>query len=153
MTAGRWTIAALEAAKGSEIGVSKWISVDQARIDAFADVTEDWQGIHIDPDEAARTAFGGTVAHGFLTLSMLSALAYDGLPEIDGATTSVNYGFERVRFITPVRAGSEIRARFELKDCQRRSEGTLLIRLDVIIECAGTDRPALTAEWIILFTF
>jgi acyl dehydratase len=153
MNAGPWSVAALEAAVGSEIGLSKWMPIPQARIDAFAEITEDRQFIHTDPEAAAQTRFGGTVAHGFLTLSMLSALAYDALPDIDGATASVNYGFERVRFITPLRSGSEIRAHFTLSECFRRSDGALMIRLGVTMEIAGTERPALTAEWIILFYF
>ena len=92
--------------------VSRWLTVDQARIDAFAKVTEDEQFIHVDPKRAAETAFGGTVAHGFLTLSLLSAMAYSALPRIEGAVHGVNYGFDRVRFVRPVPSGSRVRGAF-----------------------------------------
>ncbi len=94
--------------------VSHWLTVDQARIDAFAKVTEDEQFIHVDPERAAETAFGGTVAHGFLTLSLLSAMAYSALPRIEGAAHGVNYGFDRVRFVRPVPSGSRVRGHFTL---------------------------------------
>ena len=153
MSPAPWRIADFEAAVGTEIGLSRWLPVPQSRIDAFADVTEDRQFIHVDPAKAAQSAYGGTVAHGFLTLSLLSTLAYDGLPAIAGATASVNYGFDRIRFIAPVLSGAQIRARFRLGDCQRRNDGHLLIRLDVTVEIEGQDRPALTGEWIILHLF
>jgi acyl dehydratase len=110
-------------------------------------VTEDEQFTHLDPVRAAATPFGGTVAHGFLTLSMLSTLAYDALPEIEGATSSVNYGFDRLRFVSPVRAGSRIRASFTL----HRAEVTpahVTLHLDVTMDIDGADRPALAARWI-----
>ena len=95
--------------------VSRWLTVDQARIDAFAKITEDEQFIHVDPERAAETAFGGTVAHGFLTLSLLSAMAYSALPRIEGAAHGVNYGFDRVRFVRPVPSGSRVRGHFTLQ--------------------------------------
>ncbi|MGB1753520.1 MAG: MaoC family dehydratase, partial [Paracoccaceae bacterium] len=87
---------------GKKIGTSRWFTIDQSRIDAFADVTEDHQFIHIDPEKAAETPFGQTVAHGFLTLSMLSAMSYDAIPRIEGLKMGVNYGFNKIRFVTPV---------------------------------------------------
>jgi acyl dehydratase len=95
--------------------VSRWMTVDQARIDAFAKVTEDEQFIHVDPDRAAETVFGATIAHGFLTLSLLSAMAYSALPRIEGAAHGVNYGFDRVRFVSPVPSGIRVRGHFMLR--------------------------------------
>lgn len=141
------------AAQGSEIGYSGWFTMDQARIDAFAEVTQDRQFIHIDPKRAAETMFGGTVAHGMLTLSMMSAMAYGALPALEGQSASVNYGFEKVRFIAPVRAGARIRGRFVLVDATMRGGDKLMTRFDVVIEIDGKDRPALTADWLILYMF
>jgi len=98
---------------GKEVGVSRWFEIDQTRIDKFADVTEDWQFIHVDPQKAADTPFRGTVAHGFLTLSMLAAMAYDGLPAVEGRVMGVNYGFDKIRFVAPVRSGSRVRAKIQ----------------------------------------
>src|ERR1700712_1533876 len=115
------SLASLEARVGTEIGVSRWFEVTQARINAFADATEDWQFIHVDPEAAKATPFGATIAHGFLTLSMLSAIAYDALPKVSGLAMGVNYGFEKVRFVAPVRAGRRIRGRFALAGLTKRS--------------------------------
>src|SRR5579863_5970804 len=95
----------LTALAGTETGVSRWFTIDQKRIDAFAEVTEDRQFIHIDPEAARASPFRGTIAHGFLTLSMLSALAMDALPRVEGRAMGVNYGFDKLRFLSPVRAG------------------------------------------------
>src|SRR5690606_32562443 len=97
---------------GQEVGVSRWITVDQARIDAFARTTEDEQFIHVDPERARTTPFGGTIAHGFLTLSLASAMSYDALAPLDGVVMGVNYGFDKLRFLAPVPAGSKVRGRF-----------------------------------------
>src|SRR4051812_37288432 len=99
---------------GQEVGVSGWILVDQARIDAFADATEDPQFIHVDPVAAAKTPFGGTIAHGFLTLSLLSRMAADAMVAPEGMKMGVNYGLDRVRFLAPVRSGKRVRGRFTL---------------------------------------
>lgn len=141
------------AAQGREIGHSGWFTMDQARIDAFAEVTEDRQFIHIDPVRAADTMFGGTVAHGMLTLSMMSGMAYAALPAMVGQSASVNYGFEKVRFITPVRSGARIRGRFVLSDATVRGGDKLMTRFDVVVEIEGEARPALTADWLILYMF
>jgi acyl dehydratase len=135
---------------GSEIGVSAWFTINQNRIDAFAEVTEDRQFIHIDPEAARASPFGGTIAHGFLTLSMLSALAMDALPEIEGRAMGVNYGFEKLRFLSPVRAGARIRGRFRLESVTPRSSTEFLSRNVVTVEIEGADRPALVAEWLTL---
>ena len=128
--------------------VSRWLTVDQARIDAFAKVTEDEQFIHVDPKRAAETAFGGTVAHGFLTLSLLSAMAYSALPRIEGAVHGVNYGFDRVRFVRPVPSGSRVRGHFTLRAVTPRSAREWQLSYDVSVEIEGTEKPALAASWL-----
>jgi acyl dehydratase len=147
------TAAGMQAAVGQELGVSDWFAMDQARIDAFADVTEDHQFIHVDPVRAAETAFGGTVAHGMLTLSMMSGMAYGALPVMEGMRASVNYGFDKVRFISPVRSGARIRGRFGLEEAVPRGRDSLMCRLTAVVEIEGSDRPALTADWLILYQF
>jgi acyl dehydratase len=128
--------------------VSRWMIVDQERIDAFAKVTEDEQFIHVDPERAGATAFGGTVAHGFLTLSLLSAMAYSALPRIEGAVHGVNYGFDRVRFIHPVRSGSQVRGRFTLQAVTPRSARECQLSYEVSVEIEGAHKPALAATWL-----
>ena len=126
--------------------VSRWFAIDQARIDAFAAVCEDHQFIHVDPERAAGTRFGGTVAHGFLTLSLLSAMAYDAIPVTDAL--SVNYGFDRVRFVSPVPSGARVRGRFVVAEVEERVPGERTLRWDVEVEVEGTARPALVARWL-----
>ena len=138
---------------GSEIGVSDWITVDQSRINAFAEATEDRQFIHIDPEAAAQTPFGGTIAHGFLSLSLLSAMAYDVLLKPDDLKMGVNYGLDKVRFISPVPSGARVRGRFVLEAADEKNPGQLLTRHLVTVEIEGRDKPALTASWLgLLFT-
>ena len=144
-------VASLEEIKariGSEVGVSDWILVDQARIDAFAEVTEDRQFIHVDPEAAARTPFGGTVAHGFLSLSLLSRMAYDVMLTPDNVKMGVNYGFEKVRFLAPVRAGKRVRGRFTLSSFEEKGSGRYQFVHNVSVEIEGEDKPALIADWI-----
>jgi acyl dehydratase len=138
----------IQAKVGSEVGVSDWILVDQARIDAFADVTEDHQFIHIDPEAAAKTPFGGTVAHGFLTLSLLSRMAADSMVRLEGVKMGVNYGFERVRFMAPVRSGKRIRGRFSLVRFEEKRPGQWQVMHNVTVEIEGEEKPALVADWI-----
>ena len=133
---------------GEEVGVSGWLTIGQARIDAFADATEDRQFIHVDAEAAARTPFGGTVAHGFLTLSMLSRMAAEVMAVPDSVKMVVNYGLDRVRFIAPVRAGKRVRGRFVLDSIDEKAPGQMLLRHTVTVEIEGEDRPALTAEWL-----
>jgi acyl dehydratase len=133
---------------GTEVGVSRWFVVDQKRIDQFADVTEDWQFIHIDPDKAKTTPFGGTVAHGFLTLSMLAAMAYDGMPTIEGRVMGVNYGFDKIRFVAPVSSGSRVRAKFKLLEVTPRNANEFLTNTEVAVEIEGSDKPAHVAVWL-----
>ncbi|MEA3043179.1 MAG: hypothetical protein QOH47_1017 [Sphingomonadales bacterium] len=142
------SIEEIKARVGSEIGVSDWILIDQARIDAFAQVTEDPQFIHIDPEAAAKTPFGGTIAHGFLTLSLLSRMAADAMLRPESVKMGVNYGFERVRFIAPVRSGKRVRGRFTLVSFEEKRPGQWQFGHQVAVEIEGEDKPALIAEWI-----
>jgi acyl dehydratase len=133
---------------GQEVGVSSWIEVDQVRIDAFADATEDRQFIHVDPAAAAQTAFGGTIAHGFLSLSLLSRMGAEAMLLPSGLRMAINYGLDRVRFLAPVRAGSRVRGRFTLDSVEEKAPGQILMRHTVTVEIEGEDKPALTAEWL-----
>ena len=133
---------------GTEIGVSDWILVDQQAIDKFADVTGDHQFIHVDPAAAAQTPFGGTVAHGFLTLSLLSQMAAGVMLIPPTIKMAVNYGFEKVRFIAPVRSGKRVRGRFTLVSIEEKRAGQWQFLHHVIVEIEGEEKPALTADWI-----
>ena len=135
---------------GSEIGVSDWILVDQARIDAFAEVTEDRQFIHVDPEAAAQTPFGGTVAHGFLTLSLLSRMAASVMLVPETLKMAVNYGFDKVRFIAPVRSGRRIRGRFILVSADEKRPGQWEFLHKVTVEIEGEAKPACVAEMVVL---
>jgi acyl dehydratase len=141
---------AIRARIGEEVGVSGWVAIDQSRIDAFADATEDRQFIHIDPDAAAQTPFGGTIAHGFLTLSLLSRMAAEAMLLPEGMTMAVNYGFDRVRFLAPVRSHKKVRGRFTLDSIEEKAPGQLLARHHVTVEIEDEDKPALTAQWLTL---
>ena len=139
----------MHSAVGEESGVSGWFEVTQADVNQFADVTRDHQFIHIDPEKAAQTPFGGTIAHGFLSLSMLSHFAEDGCGIwVEGATMGVNYGFDKVRFIHPVRVGAKIRGRAKLISVAEKSPGQFLFKQAVTVEVDGIDKPALIAEWL-----
>src|SRR5437870_10573979 len=128
---------------GKEIGVSSWHLVDQKRIDVYADVIEDHQFIHIDPERAKKeTPFGTTVAHGFLTMSLLSIMSYEVMPVIEGTTMGVNYGFDKLRFISPVRSGSRVRGRVTLMEATLRKPKELTSRTNVTVGNEGEDRPA-----------
>jgi acyl dehydratase len=133
---------------GSEIGVSPWIEIAQKDIDTFADVTGDRQFIHIDPDMAARTPFGGTVAHGFLTLSLLSQMAAPVMFVPETTKMVVNYGFDKVRFIAPVRSGKRVRGRFTLAAFEEKRPGQWQALHQVTVEIEGEDKPALHADWV-----
>ena len=133
---------------GEEVGVSEWIAIDQARIDVFAEATEDRQFIHVDTAAAAKTPFGGTIAHGFLTLSLLSRMAADAMLVPEGVKMAVNYGLDRVRFLAPVRSGKRIRGRFALDAVEEKAPGQLLLRHIVTVEIEGEQKPALTAIWL-----
>jgi acyl dehydratase len=139
---------ALSARVGGELGVSDWVAIDQRMVDAFAQLTQDTYFIHTDPVRAAATPFGGTIAHGFLTMSMLSVMAYQACPAVEGTKTQVNYGFNRLRFIAPVPTGSRIRGRFALKSFERKPGNRWQVIYDVTVEIEGGAKPALQAEWI-----
>lgn len=138
---------------GQEVGVSSWILVDQARIDAFAEATDDRQFIHVDPESAARSPFGGTIAHGFLTLSLLSRMGVEAMLLPAGLKMAVNYGFERVRFLTAVKAGKRVRGRFVLDSVEEKAPGQVLMRHNVTVEVEGETKSALVAVWLgLMFT-
>jgi acyl dehydratase len=135
---------------GGEPFVSAWLLVDQPMIDTFADATRDRQFIHVDPERArAETPFGGTIAHGFLTLSLLSTLAFDALPGVEGTRMGINYGFEQVRFIAPVKSGARVRGRFRLVGLTERAV-SVQSTWDATVEIEGGVKPALTARWVTL---
>ncbi|WP_029418102.1 MaoC family dehydratase [Brevundimonas bacteroides] len=133
---------------GQEVGVSRWIEIDQARIDAFAKITEDEQFIHVDPEAAKATPFGGTIAHGFLTLSLASAMSYDAVKPLEGVVMGVNYGFDKLRFLAPVPAGSKVRGRFKLLSAEDKGGGRWLLKHELTVEIEGSEKPALIAEWL-----
>ena len=146
------SLATLQARVGSEIGISPWIDISQQSIDDFVAVTIDHQFIHVDPVRARSNApFGGTIAHGFLTLSLLSHMIESALPDIEGVKRSINYGFDRIRFLSPVPSGSQIRGRFELlrAEVQRDTEVTLCCR--ATIDIRNHERPALVADWLVRY--
>ena len=139
----------IQDAVGNELGVSDWFEVTQEDVNTFADVTRDHQFIHIDPEAAAQTPFGGTIAHGFLSLSMLSHFAEKGAGVwVENANMGVNYGFDKVRFIHPVRVGSKIRARSTLLSAEEKSPGQYLFKSAITVEIESVDKPALMAEWL-----
>jgi acyl dehydratase len=147
-------LSAYQAMVGKEIGVSSWHLIDQNRINVYADVIEDHQFIHVDPERAKReTAFGTTIAHGFLTMSLLSIMSYEVMPLVEGVTMGVNYGFDRLRFISPVKSGSRVRGRFTLTEATLRKPGELLSRTAVAVEIEGEKRSALVADWLGLLYF
>ena len=138
---------------GQMVGTSGWIEVTQDRISEFADATEDHQFIHVDPVAAAAAGFGGTVAHGFLSLSLLSRMAADAMLVPDTTRMALNYGLDRVRFLAPVKAGKRVRGHFTLDGVDEKAPGQLLIRQTVSVEIEGEEKPALTAQWLgLIFT-
>jgi acyl dehydratase len=144
------TLDEIRSRTGEEVGVSSWIVIDQARIDAFAGATEDRQFIHVDPVAAAQTPFGGTIAHGFLSLSLLSRMGAEAMLVPDGMKIAINYGLDRVRFLAPVRSGSCVRGRFTLDSVEEKAPGQVLLRHNVIVEIEDQEKPALSAVWLAL---
>jgi acyl dehydratase len=139
---------------GSEIGVSDWQVIDQAMIDQFGEVTLDTQFIHNDPMRAKdESPFGGTIAHGFLVLSLASRFAFDCFPDQQGQIIGMNYGFDKIRFLTPVRCGAQVRGRFVAKSIVQKSETQLLQTSALTIEIEGQPKPALIADWLTLAVF
>ncbi len=144
----------MQAKIGTEIGVSDWIKVDQAMIDVFGDVTQDNQWIHVDPARAAaESPFGGTIAHGFLTLSLASKFVMDCMTPPNGQTMGINYGFNKLRFLSPVPAGARLRGRFVLTSVLQRSDTALLRETALTIEIEGKETPALVADWLGMMVF
>lgn len=132
---------------GQETGVSEWFEITQDRVNKFADVTEDHQFIHVDPDRAKETQFGGTIAHGYLTLSLLPHFRSTGSNlTIHGAAISINYGSDKVRFLHPVAVGKRIRAHHRFLGYEEKKPGNVLLRNEVTVEIEGVDKPALVAE-------
>ncbi len=142
------TPAAIKALEGTDLGTTNWMVLDQPGIDAFADLTDDPQWIHIDPERAADTPYGGTIAHGFHTLAMLSAMYYQVMPHVDDETHGVNYGFDKLRFLAPVPSGSRIRGQFTLAQADIDTVGQVTFHTDVTVQIDGYDKPALAARWI-----
>lgn len=138
---------------GQQVGLSDWIEISQAMIDEFANVTQDLQFIHIDPERAAKTPFGGTIAHGFLTLSLTSKMAEDCLPVVENTLMTVNYGCDKLRFITPVRAGSRIRGRYVQTKIEQKPNNSLIVHYQITVEIDGSDKPTLVANWLTMLAF
>lgn len=138
----------LKALVGTSLGTSDWITLDQQRINDFADCTEDHQFIHIDQEAAAKTPFGGTIAHGFLTLSMLVKLCESVAVHPEGLVMGVNYGLNKVRFLAPVPAGGRVRAHVELASVEQKDANRFLTQQNIMVEIEGVDTPALYAEWL-----
>ncbi len=135
---------------GTEVGVSDWVLVDQARIDAFAACTGDHQFIHVDPVAAARSPFGTTIAHGYLTLSLIPMMTYAAVPSIEGAKMGVNYGMNKLRFVAPVKSGKRVRGRFTLVAVEQRPDGSYQSTMGVTVEIEGETKPALVGESVAL---
>ncbi len=133
---------------GKQTGVSEWLTVDQDRINVFADVTEDHQFIHVNPEAAKMTPFGTTVAHGFLTLSLLSKMAENSVLVLDGVKMGLNYGFDKVRFMSPVKSGKRVRGHFTLMSADQKIPGQWQFKYAVKVEIEGEEKPALAAEWL-----
>lgn len=143
------TIAEYASKVGQHLGTSDWVTVDQEMIDKFADATGDHQFIHVDAEKAKETPFGGTIAHGFLTLSLLPLLNQKtDMPRVDGIKMGVNYGCNRLRFLAPVRSGKRVRGHFKLVEFEEKRPGQCQQTTEVTVEIEGEDKPALIAEWI-----
>ena len=142
----------IAAKTGEVIGTSEWVEISQDRIDKFAEATDDHQFIHVNPEAAAMTPFGGTIAHGFLTLSMIPHLTVNSdVPRPDGIKMALNYGGNKTRFLTPVRSGKKIRGVYKLVEMEEKRPGQWQQTNEITIEIEGEDKPALVTEWITLF--
>ena len=133
---------------GKETGVSKWYDITQEQINKFADATHDHQFIHVDPEIAKTTPFGGTIAHGFMSLSYLSAFSFETGIEIENMKMGLNYGFDKIRFLQPVKVGSKIRGRTILNAVTEKKPGQFLLTWNVVVEIENEEKPALMAEWL-----
>ncbi|ACT60510.1 MaoC family dehydratase [Hirschia baltica] len=142
------SLAELQSKVGETLGTSEWIEIGQDRINTFADVTEDHQFIHLDAEAAAKTPFGGTIAHGFLTLSLMSKMSEDAMPVLDGIAMAVNYGSDKVRFIHPVPSGSRIRGHFKLLNVDVKNPKQILIKAEGTVEIENIEKPAMIVEML-----
>ena len=133
---------------GMKFDPGPWVTLDQQRINDFADCTEDHQFIHIDEEKAAQTPFGGTIAHGFLTLSMLVKMVEGTGIAPENVVMGINYGFDKIRFLAPVRAGKRVRALAEILDVQQKDDNSFMVKQGVSVEIEGEEKPALVAEWL-----
>ena len=133
---------------GEEVGISEWLLVDQERINQFADATGDHQYIHVDSERAAQTPFGSTIAHGFLTMSLMVLMGYEGSTKLKNSVMGINYGFDKLRFINPVKVHSKIRGRFRLISAEEKNTNQWLLKHNITVEIAGEEKPALVAEWL-----
>ncbi|MCP4309227.1 MAG: MaoC family dehydratase [bacterium] len=145
------TISDLASQVGTALGVTDWLQIDQDRVNAFADATLDHQFIHVDPEMAAATPFGGTIAHGFLTLSLLPFFLETASPQIEGTVMAINYGSDKVRFLQPVKVGSRVRARTTLVAAEEKRPGQWLVKQAITIDIEGEQKPALVAEMLMLY--
>lgn len=136
---------------GRELGTTDWLVIDQERIDLFARVTEDFNPLHVDPEAAKAGPFGTTIAHGFLTLSLLSRFSFEAGLQPAGVAYGLNYGFERVRFMAPVPVGARIRNRIVLTGASDKGAGRFMLRTQNTVEIEGGRKPALVADWLGLF--
>ncbi|HEV2569138.1 MaoC family dehydratase [Sphingomonas sp.] len=142
----------LKAKVGQPIGTSEWVTVSQEMIDKFADATGDHQFIHVDPERAKQTPFGTTIAHGFLSLSLMPLLTSKAdLPRLDGIKMGVNYGGNKTRFLAPVRSGKRVRGHFKLLQLDEKRPGQWQQTVEYTLEIEGEDKPALMAEWVSQF--
>ena len=136
------------ASTGTEYGPGEWFKVDQERINNFAEATGDFQFIHVDPEKAKETPFGGTIAHGFLSLSLLAKLVPEIVPRPADAKMGVNYGMNKLRFLAPVKEGAEVRAKCKIIDITEKRPGQVLVTNQVTLEIKGEETPALITEWL-----
>lgn len=139
-------VAELKDYVGKELGRSQWLTIDQERINLFAEATGDYQFIHVDPVKAAQTPFGSTIAHGFLSLSLIPKLMEDILILPEGAKMVVNYGLDSVRFIQPVKVNSRVRLKVDMNDVTEKKPGQWLLKATATLEIEGSDKPAYIAE-------
>nr|WP_297349558.1 MaoC family dehydratase [uncultured Glaciecola sp.] len=133
---------------GKQSGVSRWFTISQEQIDMFADATHDHQFIHVDVEKAKETPFGSTIAHGFLSLSLLSAIAYDASINLENTIMGLNYGFDKIRFLHPVKVNSKVRGSMVLVDVSEKRPNEFLLTWNVTIEIESIEKPALTAQWL-----
>lgn len=137
---------------GKHIGTSEWLQIDQDRVNKFAEATGDFQFIHVDPEKAKLTPFGGPIAHGFLSLSLLPVLMAEAdLPRMDGVKMGVNYGGNKTRFIAPVKVGKRVRGHFKMLELEEKRPGQWQQTVEFTLEIEGEDKPALMAEWVTQF--